>query len=123
MLAFAFEKNPDIMKLLPDKQDIHLLPRQYIANVIYYSIGRPFKVWVDLKIKERKDNISKLGNGGIQMDAETYARFQAWEQISSKCSQVANIVCNSHQRERRPPHVLGNEAEAHQGAVGRAAGA
>ena len=39
MLAFALEKDPNITKLLPDKQDIHLLPRQYIANVIYYAIG------------------------------------------------------------------------------------
>ena len=27
-------KEPDIMKYLPDEQEIHLLPRQYLANVI-----------------------------------------------------------------------------------------
>ena len=43
------------MHLLPDDRDIHLLPRQYISNVVYFAIGKPFKTWIDERIKERKD--------------------------------------------------------------------
>ena len=32
-------KDPNIMQYLPDKQEIHSLPRQYLANVIYTVIG------------------------------------------------------------------------------------
>ena len=78
-------------------------------------------MWVDEKIKERKDAMVQVGNGGIQMDAETYARFQAWEQISSKCSQVADCMCDRHQRERRPPLACGDETEADQSAARGAA--
>ena len=33
------KKDPNIMQYLPDDQEIHLLPRQYLANVIYTVVG------------------------------------------------------------------------------------
>ena len=42
MLAEA-KQDPELMNYLPDEKELHLLPRQWLANVIYTRIGEPFK--------------------------------------------------------------------------------
>ena len=46
MIQFAKER-PDVMKALPIVEEIKHLHRQYLANVIYTLVGKPFMDWVD----------------------------------------------------------------------------
>ena len=41
MLAEA-KQDPQLMNYLPDEKELHLLPRQWLANVIYTRIGENF---------------------------------------------------------------------------------
>ena len=39
---------PKVMKCLPlEEKEWDKLPRQYLANVVYTVVGKPFQVWVD----------------------------------------------------------------------------
>ena len=33
------KQDPDLMHYLPDEKELHLLPRQWLANVIYTRLG------------------------------------------------------------------------------------
>ena len=41
------KQDPELMSYLPDEKELHLLPRQWLANVIYTRLGKLFKDWVD----------------------------------------------------------------------------
>ena len=69
-------KDPNIMHYLPDKQEIHLLPRQYLANVIFTIVGQDFDDWVKERIKERNEKMATKNNMLIEMDAEIAAAFE-----------------------------------------------
>ena len=40
------KKNPQVSSYLPDDKDIHRLPRQWLANVVYTIVGDEFGAWV-----------------------------------------------------------------------------
>ena len=40
------KKSPSVSSYLPDDKDIHRLPRQWLANVIYTIVGDSFGAWV-----------------------------------------------------------------------------
>ena len=61
---------PELMEYLPDEQEIHLLPRQWLANVIYTQYGERFKEWVDGHIKARHEKFASKKNLMIDMDPE-----------------------------------------------------
>ena len=61
---------PDLMLHLPDEKEIHLLPRQWLANVIYTRYGQQFKDWVDDHIKARHEKFASKNNLLINMDPE-----------------------------------------------------
>ena len=67
--------DPDLMKYLPDKEEIHLLPRQYLANVIYTVVGERFAAWVKERIEERNKKMATTNNMLIAMDPEIAAAF------------------------------------------------
>ena len=83
MLAEA-KNDPDLMNYLPDEQEIHLLPRQWLANVIYTKLGQRFKDWVDHHIKARHEKFASKNNLLIEMDPEIAEAFKKSTQISSK---------------------------------------
>ena len=68
-------KDPNIMQYLPDEQEIHLLPRQYLANVIYTVVGERFAAWVKERIVERNEKMTSKNNMIIMMDPEIAAAF------------------------------------------------
>ena len=68
----AFGNNFDsVRESLPivDKE-VHKLPRQYIANVIYTRLGKPFGNWVDAKVNERHLKVTDDRNMNIELDPE-----------------------------------------------------
>ena len=44
---------------LPDKRDIHKVPRQWIVNVAYTVMGAEFELWVEERIATRNKEIAK----------------------------------------------------------------
>ena len=53
MLKFA-KAYPDVELHLPsEEREVLKLHRDYVSSVIYTVVGKPFKDWVDLKIRER----------------------------------------------------------------------
>ena len=75
---------PAIMQYLPDEKEIHLLPRQWIANVIYTVVGKDFEDWVTRHIKARHEKYSSKNNLIISMDPEIAEALNNSAQISSK---------------------------------------
>ena len=60
------------------------MPRQYLANIVYTVVGKPFYDWVDGKIEERNKKVINEANMGIEMDPEIAAIFKASTAVSGK---------------------------------------
>jgi len=77
-------KYPQVAYYLPDAKELHKVPRQWLANVIFSIVGQPFADWVDSVIQMRNSKIVANDNKFVAMDPEVYAAFQASTQVSSK---------------------------------------
>ncbi len=76
---------PKVMKVFPSEvKEIDKLPRQYIANVIYTQVGRPFEEWVNQRIEARHQRIAEDRDLNIELDPEIAALFKASNAISGK---------------------------------------
>lgn len=83
ILAFAFEYQG--MRLyFPEDHEIEKLPREWICNVIYSVIGKPFLGWVEARIEKRNDEAVKKADGHLAMDPRIAAAFRASNHVSSK---------------------------------------
>ena len=47
-----------INQYLPDDQDLHKLPRQWIINVCYSVLGKPFGQWVMQGVEQRHEKLA-----------------------------------------------------------------
>ena len=111
MLAEA-KQDPELMNYLPEEKELHLLPRQWIANVIYTRLGEQFKAWGDHHVKERHEKYVQRHNCLIDMDPEIAAAFNQSTMVSSKyCAGLT--LYNSDQWEERPHAQGGLEAQTH----------
>ena len=46
----------DVMAALPMVEtELKKLPRQYIANIIYTIVGKPFDDWIDARVRARHE--------------------------------------------------------------------
>ena len=79
-----FEKSPDILRYLPDGQELRKAPRQWIVNVAASILGKPFQDWVGAKIKERNATVTEERNMLINMDPRVAAAFHASNAVSCK---------------------------------------
>ena len=86
------KQDPALMEYLPDEQEIHLLPRQWLANVIYTRIGQPFKDWVNHYIQARHEKFASKRNLLIEMDPEIAEALGQSTMVSSKFFSNSNLV-------------------------------
>ncbi len=76
---------PEVMKCLPEsEEETKKMPRQYIANIVYTVVGKPFSDWVDVKVEKRNKKVISEANMGIEMDADIAAIFKASTAVSGK---------------------------------------
>ena len=76
---------PKVMKAFPSEvKEIDKLSRQYIANVIYTQVGRPFEEWVNQRVEQRHLKIAEDKDLNIELDPEIAAIFQASNAVSGK---------------------------------------
>ena len=96
MLAFAAKsKGGKALKALPkDQLDIDRLPRQYVANVIYYVCGDEFDKWISKTIEARNKKITEERDLLIEMDPEVARVFQASTSVSSKWHSFRHALPN-----------------------------
>ena len=94
MLAEA-RQDPELMSYLPDEKELHLLPRQWLANVIYTKLGERFKAWVDHHVSERHQKYVQRHNILIDMDPEVAAAFNSSSMVSSKYCEANHSVCTA----------------------------
>ena len=78
------KKNPKVPQYLPDDRDMHKVPRQWLINVAYTVIGKPFSDWVKEEVATRNEELAKKQKLLIEMDPEIAKAFYASVNISSK---------------------------------------
>ncbi len=84
---------PKVMKAFPSEvKEIDKLPRQYIINVIYTLVGKPFELWVNQRIENRHAKIAEDRDLNIELDPEIAAIFQASNAVSGKLPQAQSVL-------------------------------
>ena len=68
-------KHPDTAVYFPEADDLRKLPRQWVINVTYTLVGRPFADWVQAKMTARNEQLVAQRDLGIQMDPEIFRAF------------------------------------------------
>ena len=82
---FEFAKDyPRAMKALPVIEEWYHLHRQYLANVIFTTVGKPFTEWVDQHIEIRNKKVADEKNQMVNMDPAVAEAFRNSTSISSK---------------------------------------
>jgi hypothetical protein len=71
-----------VVDSLPVPREIRKMPRAYICNVIYTRLGDDFQEWVDVRCKQRNEEIAVEKDLNIHLDANIAAAFHASTAIS-----------------------------------------
>ena len=69
-------QQPDIGDWFPDMIEIGRLPKEFIGNVAFTIIGKPFGDWLKAQIEARNRKVLIDRQNEIQMDPEMAAAFQ-----------------------------------------------
>ena len=77
-------EHPGMMDYLPDPQDVHKLPRQFLCNVAYTKIGKTFSDFVTATLDKRHFEMAEKKDLLIGMDSEIAKVFVQSKSISSK---------------------------------------
>ena len=78
-------------KFLPDKEDLHKVPKQWLVNIVYSIVQEDFSKWVRKLIESRNEKLVSEKDALLEMDpqiAEVFAR-------STAISQSKGIGANS----------------------------
>ena len=67
---------PQVEAYLPDEEDRHRLPRQWVINIFNSVVGRPFAKWAHSIISERNESMAEKNDLMIAMDPEIAQLFQ-----------------------------------------------
>ena len=68
------------------------LPRQWVINVTYTLVGKPFADWVAAKMAARNEQLVAKRDLGIEMDPEIFRAFHASKHVSSKYERFAYLA-------------------------------
>ena len=80
------QQYPEIAQYLPDAIEIPRLPKEYLANVAYTVIKKPFADWVKAQINARNEKIITDQQLEVELDPELVEAFNASTHVSSKKS-------------------------------------
>ena len=75
-----------MLDYLPEEQDWHRLPRQFICNIANTVLGQPFNDWVMQADNDRNQVVAAKQDCMIHMDPDIAKAFAASTSISSKSS-------------------------------------
>ena len=80
------QSHQHVARYLPDLSEIRRLPKEFLANVSYTAIGKPFGDWVRQQIETRNQKLAIDRQLNIELDPELAQAFHASTAISSKFS-------------------------------------
>ena len=81
---FLEEGHRHVFQYMPDSQEIHKVPKQWIANVANSILKNIFSDWVKAQVEARNETVKSKKNMMIQMDPEIAAAFAASSKVSRK---------------------------------------
>ena len=61
---------PQVEAYLPDPQDRHRLPRQWVINIFSSVVGKPFAAWTHKIVTERNEVFAEKNDKMMMMDPE-----------------------------------------------------
>ena len=99
MLDFA-QLHPQVLEHLPIAKEIKKLSRAYLGNVIYTIVGKPFKDWVDGKIKERHAKVKEQQDMLVSLDPDIARIFAESTAVSVSKGSSHHLMKASAQRRR-----------------------
>ena len=70
---------------MPDSQEIHKVPKEWICNICATVLRGLFLGWVKNQIEARNQKVSREQDLMIEMDAEVLEAFRASTSVSRKC--------------------------------------
>ena len=74
-----------VFDYLPEKREIHKVPREYICNVCASLLGDIFTKWVREKIDDRNAEMIEKKDLNIDIDDEVLKALQESTSVSRKC--------------------------------------
>ncbi len=69
---------------MPDQQEIHKVPKQWLANVANSILKNIFSDWVKHQVEIRNRAVTEKKDMLIEMDPEIAAAFAASTKVSGK---------------------------------------
>ena len=78
------QRHPVTADYLPDPDDFRRLPRQWLINVAYSLIEKPFADWVLARTEARNSRLVEEQKLAIDIDPAILRAFNASTNISSK---------------------------------------
>ena len=89
-------KYPATEQYFPDADDLRRLPRQWVINVIYTLVGKPFADWALARMEARNQQLMAKHDMAILMDPEVLRIFNASTHVSSKCAELKIMFLTLH---------------------------
>ena len=68
-------KYPEVARFLPEPDEHKKLPRQWVINLVYTLVGKPFADWVLEHIEARNSKLVQQRKMAINMDPEILRAF------------------------------------------------
>ena len=88
------------MDALPIDKEIKKLSRQYLANVIFTIIGKPFSDWVDRQCEKRNQKVREGNDMLVSLDPEIAQIFQKSTSVSLSKGKSSVLMKRTAKRRR-----------------------
>ena len=66
------------------KEEIEALPKYFLVNIAYKTIGKPFEIWVRSRVNDRNEYVADKSDLNLKMDPEIYECYKNSTAISCK---------------------------------------
>lgn len=94
------EHHPEVWDYLPDRCEIHRVKRQWLADVIFSTIGTQFVKWRDELMKARSNKVAIVRNLDIAVTKVALDAFKSSYLVASKKGRAWSILKSSSNRRR-----------------------
>ena len=85
---FLNDRYEHVWDYMPDAQEIHKVPKEWICNVCATVLKGLFTGWVKNQIEARNEKVTKQQDLMIAMDTEVLEAFRASTSVSRKYETV-----------------------------------
>lgn len=90
---------------LPDRDEVHRVPRRWLGDIIYSVVGQPFKDWRDNAISERHSKIRVVRNLDIAVTKVAFEAFHNSKLLSTTKGKAHINFQKSTQKRRKRAQI------------------